>query len=147
MCLSGLFWRVWGSSYLGGGVVHGSAIVTDDLTVSGPYRYTRNPLYLGLSLYALGIAMLGPPLTVAIVFIGIDVLQYALIFSEERHLRERFGERYDRYVIAVPRMLPSPRPRVPDSGIHPSVAIGLRSEAYVLLIAVASFAFALSRGR
>ncbi len=39
--------RTWGSAYLGRGVVHDEAMHSDALHADGPYRYVRNPLYLG----------------------------------------------------------------------------------------------------
>ncbi len=141
ICAFGIAWRVWGASYLGAAIVFDSAIVTDALYVSGPYRRTRNPLYFGLNCYALGIALIGPWLTVAIVACGIVALDEALIASEERRLRVRFGDRFDAFVRAVPRLFPSLLPRVPDDGLHPSLVVGLRAELPVIALAVASFAF------
>jgi len=139
ICVFGIAWRVWGASYLGASVVFDSKIVTDALYVSGPYRYTRNPLYFGLDCYAIGIALIGPPLTVAIIALGVIALDEALIAGEERRLRARFGERFDAFARAVPRLVPSLRPRAPDDGLHPSFAIGLRTEAPVIALAVVSF--------
>ncbi len=116
-----------------------SKIVTEALYVSGPYRFTRNPLYFGLDCYALGIALIGPPLTVAIVTLGVIALDEALIAGEERRLRARFGERFDAFARAVPRIVPALRPRVPDDGLRPSLAIGLRAEAWVIALAAISF--------
>ena len=147
VCAAGIAWRVWGASCLGGGIVFDSAIVTDELYVGGPYRYTRNPLYFGLSLYALGIALIGHWLTVVVVFFGIGALQQALIVSEERRLTARFGERYLAYVRAVPQLVPSLRPRVPDAGSKPSLGVGLGAEVYVIALALISFGYALSHGR
>jgi protein-S-isoprenylcysteine O-methyltransferase Ste14 len=132
-------WRVWGASYLGASVVFDSKIVTDALYVGGPFRYTRNPLYFGLDCYAIGIALIGPPLTVAIIALGVIALDEALITGEERRLRARFGERFDAFARAVPRLVPSLRPRAPDDGLRPSFAIGLRTEAPVIALAVVSF--------
>jgi protein-S-isoprenylcysteine O-methyltransferase Ste14 len=142
ICSFGIAWRVWGACYIGASVVFDSKIVTDALYVSGPYRYTRNPLYFGLYCYAIGIALIGPPLTVAIIALGVIALVESLVADEERRLRTQFGERYDAFVRAVPRIVPALRPCVPDDGLHPSLTIGLRSEAYVIALAVVSFAFA-----
>ena len=142
VCAFGIAWRVWGSSYLGARVVFDSAIHTDTLYVGGPYRYTRNPLYFGLNCYAIGIALIGSPLTVAIVALGVIALDEALIAGEEPRLRERFGERFDAFVRAVPRIVPSLRPRIAGDDLRPSIAIGLRSEAGVIGLALLSFGLA-----
>jgi len=42
----------------------------------------------------------------------------------------------------VPRIVPALRPRVPGDGLRPSLAIGLRAEAWVIALAVVSFASA-----
>jgi protein-S-isoprenylcysteine O-methyltransferase Ste14 len=46
--------RVWGSAYLGREVVHDHALHSEALRADGPYRHTRNPLYFGNALMAVG---------------------------------------------------------------------------------------------
>ena len=72
------------------------------LVVSGPYRWTRNPMYLGLTLWYLGIAawvntvwpLLALPLTLL-------SMHYGVIRREEAYLERQFGEEYRRYKAAV----------------------------------------------
>jgi protein-S-isoprenylcysteine O-methyltransferase Ste14 len=69
-----------------------------EVTRSGPYRWTRHPLYLGSSLIALGIAVASGSAVVAVLialYVGTTIP--AAIFSEEAHLREKFGGEYDAY--------------------------------------------------
>ncbi len=77
------------------------------LVVRGLYRYTRNPIYVGVTLALCGEALLfesGVLLAYAImVFIAFNLF---VIFYEEPSLRERFGDAYERYYQAVPRWLP-----------------------------------------
>jgi hypothetical protein len=69
-----------------------------EVTSSGPYRYTRHPLYLGSSLIGIGIAVAANHLVVAIIVIAYLVLTLtAAMRSEEAHLREKFGDAYDAY--------------------------------------------------
>lgn len=69
-----------------------------EVTSSGPYRYTRHPLYLGSSLIGIGIAIAANHLVVAIIVIAYLVLTLtAAMRSEEAHLREKFGDAYDAY--------------------------------------------------
>lgn len=69
-----------------------------EVTRSGPYRYTRHPLYLGSSLIGIGMAEASNNLVVAIVVAGYLVLTLtAAMRSEEAHLREKFGDAYDAY--------------------------------------------------
>jgi len=69
-----------------------------EVTTSGPYRFTRHPLYLGSSIMAAGIVV-----ACRSVAVGCLVLVYmaatigAAIRTEEAFLRERFGEAYDAY--------------------------------------------------
>ena len=69
-----------------------------EVTQSGPYRYTRHPLYLGSSLIGIGMAAVSNNLIVAAVVITYLVLTLtAAMRSEEAHLREKFGDAYDAY--------------------------------------------------
>jgi protein-S-isoprenylcysteine O-methyltransferase Ste14 len=78
-----------------------STLVTD-----GPYRYTRNPMYLGLGSVVLATAGLSgslwPVLTLPVAVVLIVVLA---IRPEERYLEERFGEAYRAYRTRVRRWL------------------------------------------
>ena len=69
-----------------------------EVTSSGPYRYTRHPLYLGSTVVGLGVAV-----AAANFWLGLAIVGYlastltAAMRSEEAHLREKFGDAYDRY--------------------------------------------------
>jgi protein-S-isoprenylcysteine O-methyltransferase Ste14 len=69
-----------------------------EVTQSGPYRYTRHPLYLGSSLIGIGMAVIANNLLVAAIVVAYLVLTLtAAMRSEEAHLREKFGDAYDAY--------------------------------------------------
>ena len=69
-----------------------------EVTQSGPYRYTRHPLYLGSSLIGIGMAVAANNLIVAAIVIAYLALTLtAAMRSEEAHLREKFGDAYDAY--------------------------------------------------
>ena len=69
-----------------------------EVTQSGPYRYTRHPLYLGSSLIGAGIAIASHNLVVIAMIAGYLLLTLtAAMRSEEAHLREKFGDAYDAY--------------------------------------------------
>src|SRR5205823_4684531 len=55
------FWRGWGTSYLRGHVMMDRAMHSDRLIVAGPFRWVRNPLYLGNLFMAAGFGLLLPP--------------------------------------------------------------------------------------
>jgi protein-S-isoprenylcysteine O-methyltransferase Ste14 len=78
-----------------------TAIVTD-----GPFGYTRNPIYVALTLLYLGIATLINALWVLLLIVPVLVLmQYGVIAREERYLARKFGEEYLRYRTRVRRWL------------------------------------------
>jgi protein-S-isoprenylcysteine O-methyltransferase Ste14 len=76
------------------------------LVRSGPYRWTRNPMYLGVLLLYLGVALLFD-VTGALVLAPLAVLLVGrlVIRREERYLEERFGEEYRRYKGEVRRWI------------------------------------------
>src|SRR5690348_3134898 len=106
----------WSSIVLGGAVAlaglalraAASGYITKNsaLTTTGPYAYTRNPLYLGSVLLAAGFALAARSWWIALAL----VLMFALIYlpvvrGEEAYLRSRFPE-FDDYMRRVPRFLP-----------------------------------------
>jgi protein-S-isoprenylcysteine O-methyltransferase Ste14 len=69
-----------------------------EVTTSGPYRFTRHPLYLGSSLMGLGVAIASRSLIVALlIFVYMASTIAAAIRTEEAFLRTQFGDAYDAY--------------------------------------------------
>jgi len=80
------------------------------LTTSGPYAYTRNPLYLGSLILAAGFALAARSWWVVAFMVAVFVAVYIpVIAGEERFLRETFPE-YEDYARQVPRFLPRSTP-------------------------------------
>jgi protein-S-isoprenylcysteine O-methyltransferase Ste14 len=76
------------------------------LATSGPYAYTRNPLYLGSLLIGLGFAMASRSWWIGVLLVVTLCAIYApVILDEEKFLRQRFPE-FDNYAQQVPRMFP-----------------------------------------
>ena len=76
------------------------------LTITGPYGYTRNPLYFGSILIAFGFAVAGRSLWIALVFLALFLIIYwPVIVDEEEYLRGQFPE-YGAYAARVPRLIP-----------------------------------------
>jgi protein-S-isoprenylcysteine O-methyltransferase Ste14 len=76
------------------------------LATSGPYAYTRNPLYLGSLLIGIGFAVAARSWWVGVVLIVMFLAIYLpVIRDEEKFLRERFPE-FEEYARRVPRMFP-----------------------------------------
>lgn len=76
------------------------------LTVTGPYAYTRNPLYLGSMITAFGFALASRSISVAILLALLFAVIYGpTILSEEEFLRTAFPQ-FDDYARQVPRLFP-----------------------------------------
>jgi protein-S-isoprenylcysteine O-methyltransferase Ste14 len=102
----GAIFRVWGTAYLGSGVMSSFAMQGDQVLAAGPYRYVRNPLYLGGWLLAAGVSILMPPSGAAFFLVSYSIFVLILIFAEERFLSAKQGDGYQPYRRRVPRLLP-----------------------------------------
>jgi len=109
-----------------------------ELTQTGPYAYTRNPLYLGSMMIAAGFALALLSWPVALVLaIGFAVIYIPVIASEERFLRATFPDFAD-YCRRVPRLLPfklgshpkSERARGPAPGAAFSISLYRKHREY-----------------
>lgn len=77
------------------------------LTVTGPYAYTRNPLYLGSAILALGTGIATHSWISAAILFGYFVLFYSVVMRrEEKELHLRHGAAFEEYARAVPLFLP-----------------------------------------
>lgn len=77
-----------------------------ELTTTGPYAYTRNPLYLGSILIAVGFALAARSIWIALVLAALFLAIYLpVIRSEEQYLRSAFPG-FDAYAARVPRLVP-----------------------------------------
>jgi protein-S-isoprenylcysteine O-methyltransferase Ste14 len=86
-----------------------------ELTQTGPYAYTRNPLYLGSILIAAGFALALMSWVVAAALVVFFIAIYVpVITSEERFLRAAFPD-FDAYCRRVPRLLPRLTPAHPKT--------------------------------
>ncbi len=105
--LPGLFLR---------GMASGFVQKNTQLTTAGPYAYTRNPLYLGSVILAIGFAVAArSPWIVLILLVLFVVIYLPVIRAEEDFLQSRFPEFAD-YARRVPRFLPRLRPAPATSG-------------------------------
>jgi len=79
---------------------------TTALVTTGPYRFTRNPIYIGLSAIHLGIAALAGSVWIAVMVLpALVVLQFGVVLHEERYLERKFGEAYRAYRARVRRWI------------------------------------------
>ena len=120
--------RLSGSSYLSAGVVWNDNARTDALLVRGPFRYTRNPLYLGNLLMAIGIGLMAPIGGWIFIALATGIFIWMLARHEEAGLRERYGAAYARYAATVPWLLPRLTPAPATGDAEASLRQGLLSE-------------------
>jgi protein-S-isoprenylcysteine O-methyltransferase Ste14 len=104
-------WAVWSFAVRG----RGTPLPIDaptKLVVQGPYLYARNPMYLAVMSALLGWLLIYRSLSLLLYTVGVgSALTCFVIWYEEPHLRQTFGDEYDRYRSTVPRWLPRwPRP-------------------------------------
>ena len=111
--------RVWGSAYLGAGTVHSFHMQAGAVVAAGPYRFVRNPLYLGLWFMVAALAFLMPPSGALVAMAGITLFQLRLILGEEAFLTQRIGEPYLAYRRAAPRIVPRFRGALARAGQKP----------------------------
>lgn len=79
------------------------------LVTSGPYRHSRNPIYVGVFLVLLGeAAFFGSLALLAWAAVTAAGSYLFVVLYEEPGLRRRFGNEYERYLAKVPRWLPRP---------------------------------------
>ncbi|HEV2646900.1 MAG TPA: isoprenylcysteine carboxylmethyltransferase family protein [Acidobacteriaceae bacterium] len=112
----GAWLRTWGSAYLSVDVMRDREMRSDAVVADGPYKYVRNPLYLGVWVFTLALALLMPLSGAVFTLVLVVAFQVRLIFGEEAFLRAKLGEAYEAYCAKVPRLWPALRPRVAESG-------------------------------
>src|SRR5713226_9317635 len=94
----GLWVRAYAAGYL-----HKQEV----LTVTGPYAYTRNPLYLGSAILALGAGIATRSWISASILIVYFAVFYSMVMRrEEKELRLRHGASFEEYARAVPLFIP-----------------------------------------
>lgn len=77
------------------------------LTVSGPYAYTRNPLYLGSAIMALGAGVATRSgISASILALYFAIFYFTVMRREEKELQVLHGEAFEEYARAVPLFLP-----------------------------------------
>jgi len=122
--------RVWGTAYLGHGIVAHAQMQAGRVMADGPYRFVRNPLYLGTWLTVAAIAFLMPPSGALLVMALLTIFLLRLIFGEEAFLAAQLGEPYQAYLQAVPRLMPRLRGAPPSAGHKPQWLHAILAEIF-----------------
>lgn len=92
----------WGTRTLS---THQSLGEKGKIITEGPYRYTRNPQYVGFILLFAGIVLITYSFMALITGAFVIFLFFVIPFSEEPWLRQQYGKAYEDYCKAVPRFI------------------------------------------
>ncbi|MBT8107386.1 MAG: isoprenylcysteine carboxylmethyltransferase family protein [Gammaproteobacteria bacterium] len=76
---------------------------TGQLTTAGPYRWSRNPQYVGWFMFVLGFALNDWSLWCLAALFMVAISLHLLVLVEEEHLHRVFGEQYREFQLQVPR--------------------------------------------
>ncbi|MGA9510221.1 MAG: isoprenylcysteine carboxylmethyltransferase family protein [Candidatus Sulfotelmatobacter sp.] len=153
------FWLArptWRSMVLGAAVIVPGLLIralasghvrkNESLATSGPYAYTRNPLYLGSLLMGVGFAVAARSWWVGFALVVMFLAIYLpVIRDEEAFLRTKFPE-FEEYARQVPKMVPRPAPRPISEREGPggfSLELYLKHREYDALLGVAAMMAAL----
>ena len=101
--------RIWAVSYAGG-ITRTTKVGALELCTSGPYGYTRNPLYIGNMIIYTGVVFIAGSIDIISMLLItwiFFVLQYYMIINlEEKTLLSIFGNEYNKYIKNVPKLFP-----------------------------------------
>ena len=114
--------RTAGSAYIGFSTVQSLSMHGDRVVAAGPYRFVRNPLYLGIIVMTFSTALLMPPSGAIFSIVCVILFELALIAGEEPFLTEKLGQSYLEYRARVPRLIPALSPRIPPSDAQAGLA-------------------------
>lgn len=105
----GEFLRFYSVGYLGISSRKTDNATADELVIDGPYRFVRNPIYLGNMLIYLGFAVLSNvffPLFPVVTLVFFTFVYNLITCYEENELQTKFGRSYEEYLLRVRRFLP-----------------------------------------
>jgi len=135
------FWLAqptWGSMALGAIVIAPGLLIralasghvrkNESLATSGPYAYTRNPLYLGSLLMGVGFCVAARSWWVGVALVVMFVAIYVPVIRDEETFLRRTFPKFDEYAARVPRMLPR---FTPHSGASSEASTGFSLELYL----------------
>lgn len=96
---------VWGRrALLRAGTAVNPALATSAIVSSGPFRFSRNPLYIGLTLIYLILTMIANSWWGMLLLCPLGLLMhFGVVRREEQYLERKFGNTYRRYRSTVPR--------------------------------------------
>jgi protein-S-isoprenylcysteine O-methyltransferase Ste14 len=98
--------RAFFRALVSGGTTVSPYSTSTALVTSGPYRFSRNPGYLGMALAFAGISLMSSAVWSLVALVPtLAVIEFGVIRREERYLERTFGEEYRAYCARVRRWL------------------------------------------
>ena len=140
----GATFRVWGTAYLGPGTVNNVHMIAGRVMADGPYRYLRNPLYVGVWCMVAAMVFLMPATGALLTVALITMFMFRLTLGEEAFLTQHLGESYQVYLRAVPRFIPRFRGTPPSTGAKPDWLHATLAEVTPIGVLVGVFVFSRS---
>src|ERR1035437_1186982 len=134
--------RTWAAAYLGSDVVQDKDLRSERVVADGPYRYVRNPLYLGTWLLTAALSILLPPGGALCALVTVTLLILAWVLAEERKLTIEQGDVYTAYLKKVPRFFPAILPRIPAGVAQPHWLQGFLGEIHLWGMTITYLIFA-----
>jgi protein-S-isoprenylcysteine O-methyltransferase Ste14 len=128
--LIGAVLRVWGAAYLGYATVQDSRMLAGGVMADGPFRYMRNPLYVGAWFTLAAAAMVMPPTGAIFAIVLITVFYLRLTLGEEAFLTATLHEPYREYLLTVPRFIPHLRGKLLAAGNKPHWLTAIFTELF-----------------
>jgi protein-S-isoprenylcysteine O-methyltransferase Ste14 len=126
LCATGLGIRAWAAGHIK---------KEKELAVSGPYRYTRNPLYLGNFILGSSVAVgANSWWDVLLLVVYFGLFYPPVLIEEHRRMRRLFPEEYEEYKKRVPLFFPTSRPSSNRRGARFSLALYRRNREYRALV-------------
>jgi hypothetical protein len=126
ICAAGLLIRAWASGHIK---------KEKELAITGPYRYTRNPLYLGNFILGLSVAIGTNSWWCVLIFAAYFLVFYPPVIKEERERMKRlFPAKYEEYKKHVPLFFPKLKPFFSASPIKFSWSLYRKNREYRALL-------------
>lgn len=142
MAALGAILRVWGTACLGPATVNSLTMKAGTVIADSPYRFLRNPLYVGLWCMVAAITLLMPPSGAALALVLLAFFLLRLTIGEESFLSARLGEPYRTYLHGTPRFLPRLRSQLPRQPSKPHWTRALLAELTPISVLIAVIALA-----
>jgi len=139
--------RTWGTSYLRGEVMRDKRLHTERLLTDGPFGYSRNPIYFGNFLMALGI---GAMLSLSgFIFLLVATVAFLIRLSvrEETVLAWTFGPAFEAYRARVPGLIPALTPQIPAGDSRQDWSGAFQAELLVWIIVCAELVYSIALNR